>query len=294
LDASSTRGRLASADGTELATRHWAPDATPWAALLIVHGLGEHGGRYEHVGARFAAAGIDARSVDLRGFGASGGRRAYVERWARFHDDVEVALGVVRDAALGRPVVLYGHSLGGLVSLGYVLAGRPAPDLLVLTGPALEADVPASKRLAARLLSRVLPYYEIRNELDMTVLSADATVGERYLADELNYHRTTARLAGEALAEQDRVRAALQNLGVPTLVLHGAEDRLVPARASEPLDGLPRVTRRLYPELRHEIHNEVGWEAIVDDVVAWIRNQVGARPAPAPSAAPAAAGARLG
>ena len=268
------RGTGASTDGTPLATRHWPSEAgAPWASVLLVHGLGEHSGRYEHVGRRLAAAGLDVHAVDLRGFGASGGRRAYVDHWSQFHDDVESRLGEVRAAARGRPVVLYGHSLGGLVTLGYLLTDRPKPDLLVVTSPALDATVPAVKRIAARVLSRALPRLEIRNGFDGSVLSRDETVGERYLADPLNHHGTTARLAGEALAEQARVRASLGGLAVPTLVLHGTDDRLVPAAASEPLASLPNVTRKVYPGLRHELHNEPEWETVIDDVVAWLRER---------------------
>ena len=288
VTARATRGRLASADGTELATRHWAPDTTPWAALLIVHGLGEHGGRYEHVGARLAAAGIETRAVDLRGCGASAGRRAFAERWGKLHDDVEAALQVTRDAAGDRPVVLYGHSMGGLVALGYVLTDRPPSDVLVLTAPALDASVPSSKRVVARVLSRLMPTYEIRNGLDMSVLSRDPAIGEAYLADPLNHHGTTARFGAEALAEQDRVRRELPSLRLPTLVLHGVADRLVPPSASVALDGLRGVTRRLYPDFRHEVHNEFGWEGVVDDIVEWLRAT-----ADAPQRAVAGAGARL-
>ena len=266
-------GTALSTDGTELAVRQWATTGTPWASLLLVHGLGEHSGRYDHVGRRLAAAGLDVQAVDLRGFGASGGKRAYVDRWSQFHDDVESRLREIRSASGGRPVVLYGHSLGGLVTLGYGLTARPKPDLLVVTSPALDATVPAVKRMAARVLSRVLPSLEIRNGFDGAVLSRDTTVGDRYLADPLNHHGTTARLAGEALAEQARVRASLKDLAIPTLVLHGLDDGLVPSAASQPLTGLPNVTRRTYPGLRHELHNEPEWEAVVDDVVAWLRER---------------------
>src|SRR5258705_9036401 len=86
----STVEHRAAPDGTKLVDRHWAvAGGAAWARLLIVHGLAEHSGRYEHVGGRFAAAGIDAHGIDLRGFGASGGRRAWVDRWSQFHDDLE-------------------------------------------------------------------------------------------------------------------------------------------------------------------------------------------------------------
>ena len=276
-------GRVHAADGTALATRHWRtpPDTVPWAHLLLVHGLGEHSGRYEHVGRRLADAGIDVRAYDQRGFGASGGRRAWVARWSQLHDDLAERLDEVRGAAADRPVVLYGHSLGGLVSLGYVLSpppDRPMPDLLVLSAPAVDSTLPAWKKAVARLLGRLVPTMSIQNALNMETLSRDPDVGRRYLADPLNHHRTTAGFGLAGLVEQERVRGQIASLGLPTLVLHGAADRLVPTASSEPLGELPGVTRRTFPWLRHEIHNEDGWERVVDGVIAWLRERTPAEP----------------
>ncbi len=273
-----TDGRVTVADGTELATRHWpVPDGgRPWATLLLVHGLGEHSGRYEHVGAQLAEAGIDVYAYDQRGFGASGGRRAWVDRWSRFHDDLAERLAATHTAAAGGPVVLYGHSLGGLVALGYALTD-PKLDALVLSAPALDADVPAWKRALARVLGVAIPTLPVRNALDTAVLSRDPQVGVRYLADPLNHHLTTTRLGLEFLREQARCRAALGGLRVPTLVIHGEADRLVPTSASAPLGEVPAVTRRTYPGLRHEMHNEPEGGAVIDEVIGWLRERFAGR-----------------
>ena len=270
-----TLERVSVADGTELALRHWAvPDGRrPWATLLLVHGLGEHSGRYEHVGRRLAEAGIDAYAYDQRGFGASGGRRAWVDRWSQLHDDLAERMAAARTAAAGGPVVLYGHSLGGLVALGYALSDRRKPDTLVLSAPALDADVPAWKRALAGVLGVIAPTLAVKNALNTAVLSRDPQVGVAYLADPLNYHSTTTRLGSEFLGEQIRCRAALADLRVPTLVIHGEADRLVPTTASAPLGDVPAVTRRTYSTLRHEMHNEPEWESVIDDVVGWLRER---------------------
>jgi alpha-beta hydrolase superfamily lysophospholipase len=179
--------------------------------------------------------------------------------------------------AAGGPVILYGHSLGGLVALGYALGDHPQPDTLVLSAPGLDADIPAWKRGLIKVLGVAAPKVAVKNALDTSVLSRDPEVGARYLADPLNHHLTTTRLAMEGLREQVRCRAALGELRVPTLVIHGVADRLVPASASVPLGELPGVTRRTYPELRHEMHNEPEWESVVDDVVGWLKERVGSR-----------------
>ena len=262
-------------DGTRLLARHWAVANGPaWARLLIVHGLAEHSGRYEHVGEQLAAAGIDTHGIDLRGFGASGGQRAWVDRWSQFHDDLEHSMAWLRTLEPTVPLVLYGHSLGGLVCLGYVLDGRVQPDLLVVSAPAISAAVPAWQKAFVAVLGRVAPGTRVANRLDPGALAKDPAVWARYIADPLNEHRSTVRLGGAAFAEQARVRASLDRLSIPTLVIHGGEDRLVPTATSEPFEGRRAVTRRVYPGVRHELHNEPEGERVIGDVVAWIRANV--------------------
>lgn len=266
-------------DGTELRTYRWPATGDPRASLLLVHGIAEHAGRYEHVGPRLAAAGIDTRSYDLRGFGRSGGHRAYVDRWSQYLDDLEERLVALRGETAGRPLVLYGHSMGALIALGYVLAepARPLPDLLVLSAPAIEAAVPAWQRAVAGILGRLTPRFAIANSFRNGALTADAAVEAAYRADPIAVHRTTARLGAGLLREQERVQRVLARgapLPVPTYVVHGADDPLVPERASRTLDGRGNVIRRVYPGLHHETHNEPSWQAVVDDTIAWILARV--------------------
>jgi alpha-beta hydrolase superfamily lysophospholipase len=253
--------------------------------MLIVHGIAEHSGRYEHVGDGFAAAGIDVWALDLRGNGGSGGRRAYVDRWSDYLDDVEWRLGAVRQtAAQGNPVVLLGHSLGGLIAFDYATCGRPAPDLLVLSSPALDSTIPGWKKALARALSGIAPTMRIRNELTGDQLSSDPTVGERYFADPMVERTTTTRLAAEALGSQDRVARRFDALSTPTLIFHGHADSIVPVAASEPLGSLPGVRRVVLPDLRHETLNEPSGPGIVADVVRWLREQTARREAPSGAA----------
>ncbi|HEV2250616.1 MAG TPA: alpha/beta hydrolase [Candidatus Limnocylindria bacterium] len=266
-------------DGLVLRTYRWPAAGPPRAHLLLVHGIAEHAGRYEHVAAQLAAAGIETHGYDQRGFGGSGGHRAYVERWSLYHDDLEDRLAAVRSAARGLPVVLYGHSMGGLTALGYVLADppRPLPDLLVLSAPAIAAAVPAWKRGLAVLLARATPLFTIANTFPAGGLSSDPAVETAYRADPLAFHRTTARLGSALFAEQDRVQATLARIGalpIPTYVVHGAADPIVPEWATRTLDGRANVTRRVYPGLHHETHNEPTKVAVIGDTIAWIAGRL--------------------
>jgi len=282
MDGGARVDHVATRDGTSLLVRHWpVPAGEPWATMLLVHGLAEHSGRYEHVGAQLADAGIDTHAFDQRGFGASGGPRASIDRWSQLHDDLEERIAAARSIAPTRPLILFGHSLGGLISLGYVLDGRSRPDLLVLSAPAIGASVPLWQRLLVGSLRRVAPGLLLSNRLDTEVLSSDPRVRASYIADPLNQHKSTVRFAHAAFGEQRRVAASLDRLALPTLVVHGADDRLVPTQTSGVLEGRPGVTRRVYPATRHELHNEPVTRQEVDDIVGWVRDRVSHMPAPA-------------
>ena len=239
-----------------------------------MHGLGEHAGRYDHVARRMAGTGIDVHAYDHRGFGASGGPRAYVDRWSRLPDDLEARRAATRAMRPDVPLVVYGHSLGGLIALGYVLDGRRGPDLLILSAPGLGSTIAAWKRLAAPVLGRVVPRMRLGNGLPPGGLSRDPAVEERVANDALCESTTTTGLGAEGFAEVRRVRTALEGgarLPVPTYVLHGGADPYVPPETSAILEADPRVTRRVYPGLRHECHNEPEWPSVVDDAIDWMR-----------------------
>ena len=269
--ASSVSSSITSADGTPLLVRRWAAVGDRWAQMLLVHGLAEHSGRYERTGRLLADAGIDVTAFDLRGHGGSGGRWGDVGRWTDYLDDIAVRIAAVRAEAGGRPVVLFAHSYGGLISTDYVLSGRPAPDLLVLSGPALDDGLPRWQHILAPLIARVWPTLALKNAWGPDVLSRDPEVGRLAGLDPGNPERMTVRLGALGFAAQERVRATLATLAVPTLVFHGSDDRLVPPTATQPFEGLPGVTRRVYPGLRHETLNEPEGPQVVADVVAWLR-----------------------
>jgi alpha-beta hydrolase superfamily lysophospholipase len=240
--------------------------------VLIVHGIGEHGGRYERTGRLMSAAGLDVYALDLRGHGLSEGKRVYVDHWDDYLDDLAIRMAGVQRAGL--PMVLFGHSMGALISLTYVCSGRPAPDLLVLSAPPLGATVPVWQRLLAPVLSRVAPGAVISNPISGDQLSRDPEVAAAYFADPLVQPRSTTRLGAELFGAMKRARGELTKLSVPTLVIHGGADTLVPTHLSEPLAALPGVERHVLPGLRHETLNEPEGPEVVAQIVAWLRERV--------------------
>jgi alpha-beta hydrolase superfamily lysophospholipase len=282
-------GHIRAADGTDLLVRHWPDDEAeaggawagqPWASVLLVHGLGEHSGRYEHVGDQLTGAGLDVTAYDHRGMGGSEGPRGDIAAWSQYHDDLAERLADVRAATAGRrPVALYAHSLGGLIAAGYLLSDRPKPDLAVLSSPALDSSLPGWKKRIASSLARVAPTTSIPNGIDGTTLSRDPSVAAMTADDPFCVKNSTARFGALGLIEQRRVRSeAPRGFGIPTLVLHGLDDGLVPASASEILAGAPLVERRTYKGLRHELHNEPEGSEVVEDIVAWLRARTAGEP----------------
>lgn len=258
-------------NGTHELVRRWDPQGPTKAEMVLCHGLAEHSGRYEAVGDRFAAAGIGVTAYDQIGFGASGGQRAWVDQWSDVLDQIQRHVENAKGA--GVPVVLLGQSGGGLFALEYSLSERPRADMLVLTAPSLDGGA-LWQRLMAALLGALLPSMPFPNALKGPQLSRDPAVGEAYFADPLVETKTTTHYGKEGFSAMRRVRGAVDGLDIPTLVLHGAADTIVPPQSSAILAELESVERRLYPALRHELFNEPEGPELVDEVIAWINDRL--------------------
>ena len=252
--------------------RSWHPAGSPTARILLVHGIAEYSGRYEIVGELLAAAGFEVHCPDLFGFGESGGRRADIADWADYFDQVQGHLESMKSDT-GTAVVLLGHSMGGLIALGYLLSDRPQPDLAVLSAPAIGGGAAWQKAIAAPL-ARIAPALPVPNNLDGSRLSRDPEVAELYFADPLVITSTTTRLGSLMFRAQDAAKSSLGNLAVPTLVVQGGADRIVSPASTAVLGDLPGVERRLYPTLRHEICNEPEGPEVVADIVAWLKERL--------------------
>ena len=252
--------------------RHWAA-ADPWLRVLLLHGLNEHSGRYEHVGDALSAAGIDVRAHDNRGHGRTWGRRSYVGDFDEFLDDVEDHLAELR-AEGDVPLAIVGHSMGGLIAHAYCVSGRPLPDLLVTSGAALEANgVSDWQRRLAGILARFAPELRVGGKIDGAVLSRDPEVGRAYHEDPLVPTGVTAALGQAMLDGMDFHRRRAAELAIPTLVLHGGADELVKPEATEPLEQLDAVERHVLADMRHEVFNEIGYEDVVAQVIGWLRSR---------------------
>ena len=273
-------GRFAGAGGLELYYQRWLPEAEPRASVALVHGVGEHGSRYANVIVPLVDDGYAVYAYDQRGHGRSPGPRVHIDRWAEYRDDLGAFLRLVRERAPDRPLALYGHSMGSLVVLDYLLDGPnggPSSGLTaaVVSGTALEPAGVGSPLLVAvaRLLSGVRPRQSLKLGIDAAALSRDPEVVAAYRADPLVTSRATVRWGTESLDTVRRITAGMSGIDVPLLVLHGEADRLNLVEGARALAAaLPAgsVTLRTYPGAYHEPHNDLGHEQVVADVRAWL------------------------
>ncbi|NHZ70493.1 MAG: alpha/beta fold hydrolase [Proteobacteria bacterium] len=266
-----TTGSHITADGVELFTRSWTIEA-PRYDVLLVHGLGEHSGRWSHVGEFFNAHGANVYSYDLRGHGNSPGDRGHIADFDEFYSDIS-EMAYATAAATGRPWVLYGHSLGGLQCAGFLINDfEPHPNIAVLSAPAMAATrgIDNVLKVAASVLGTISPNLSVPSNITGDMLSRDASVGEAYFADELVETKATTRFGKVVYAEQAKLADRNDTVSTQTLVIHGADDELVQPSASAKLAGSDAVERRVYPGLRHEMHNEPESAQVLGDVTDWI------------------------
>lgn len=263
---------LATADGARLWLHHWRRDDDARAAIVLVHGLGEHGGRYEHLARRMTDAGYALLALDLRGHGRSCGQRGDT-RIATARGDVELALQAARQRHPGLPLFLYGHSLGALIVLSLLVCRRPAVDGAIVSAPPLRNALRTQrlKLLLARGLGGLLPRLSLSAGLDVSALSRDGNVVAAYRADPLVHDRVTLGFAHDALLATAAVEMAA-TVGCPLLVLHGSADRIAFPEGSRALAGrlAGDVTLHEHPGLFHEPHNEPEKDAVVAGVLDWL------------------------
>lgn len=262
------------AGGARLHYRAWEV-ASPRAAVLVLHGLFEHSRRYRELAEVLGDAGISTFALDLRGHGASQGRRGYVRRFELFLEDVDRFTADVRvDLPDGLPRFLLAHSMGGLVGLRWLEEREPELTGAVITSPWLALADPPAPWLEAlvRTLNRVLPVVPIPAGLDADDLSHDPERVADYRRDPVIYSRVTPRLLTEALDAGREAFRRKERLDLPLLFILAGDDRIVATERAAALAGSldGDVTVDVRPGYYHEVLQETERGAVMAEVVEWI------------------------
>lgn len=270
---------IESADGTKLHVSKWAAssDAPRVGRALIVHGLGEHGGRYAHVAELMSGIGLDVWAYDHRGFGRSEGGRGTIPSRDALLDDLKIVFDrMYSDVdATGRPPVLLGHSMGGAIVARAVTGGWVTPSALVLSSPGLASLIGALMRNAVQMLEYVAPNLAVPHGLPLDKISHDAAVLAQAKSDPLNHQLISPRLTNFILDAGEKAIRDAGKLAVPTLLQAAGDDGLVdPSGAREFAARAPAglCTLKVYEGLWHEIYNErePDRSAVLADLKDWL------------------------
>ncbi len=281
---------LTTGDGLRLHLQRWPAAGAAHGTVQIVHGLGEHIGRYAALAEVLNAAGWHVAGHDHRGHGRSEGARGTIDGPQCLLADLSAVSDHVRE---GGRLVLLGHSLGGLIAARFVAEGLRNPasrwfrdvDGLVLSSPALDPGLSALQRLQLALASRLVPDLRLANGLKPAWISRDPEVVRRYEQDPLVHDRVTARLVRFIVEAGQTVRSCAPRWQVPTLLLWAGADRCVaPAGSAAFAAAAPAgvVTAQAFPTLYHEIFNEPEREQVLGHLIRWLERFQSPPPNPEP------------
>jgi acylglycerol lipase len=274
-------GHHATGDGVRLPSRAWLPDqaASERALVVVAHGLGEHIGRYDALATRLVREGFAVRGYDQRGHGYAPGARANIDRFERFSEDLGSFTAAARAQHPGKPMVLLGHSMGGVVAARAVQMGVAVPNLLVLSAPAFRdgTEVPGWARRLLTGIAKPFPGFPTVR-IDSRLLSRDPAVVAAYDQDPAVFHGPVkARMASEMVRAGAQALREGGRLTLPLLIVHGKSDGLIRASGSAELMATQRngnATFKLYDEAPHELFNDPGRERVIGDLLAWLDAQL--------------------
>jgi len=272
----STLSTFVALDGDNLAVQDWplASHQVLRGVVLLVHGLGEHAGRYDHLAGQLNDWGFAVRGYDQYGHGESGGPRGGLPTDTRLLDDLADIVDSTR-SRMGphTPLILLGHSLGGLVAARFVALGLRPVQALVLSSPALDPGLNAIQKLLLAVLPKIAPNLRIGNGLDASLISHDPAVVAAYRADKLVHDRVSARLARFIADGGPATLAQAASWSVPTLLLYAGADRLVnPAGSRAFAAAAPKtvLSAHCFEALYHEIFNELDAAPVFAELKKWL------------------------
>lgn len=256
----------------------WRPEGDPRAVVCLVHGLGEHAGRYAHVAALLSGAGYAVLAFDQRGHGRTPGPRGHWPSLSAGLADIDTLLDEARRRHGRAPRILYGHSMGGGLVLTHMLRRRPDVAGVVATSPSLRPGRPVSRITTAfgTVMCRLWPSFRMANGLDRSGLSRDPEVVRRYAADPLVHDRISVRMGLDLLESGEWALAHASQASLPLLLVHGTADRITSIDATR--EFAARVARgctlREWPGLYHETHNETEWRDVMGFTLAWMEERI--------------------
>ena len=266
-----------SSNGETLWGQVWEPGEKARAAIVLVHGLGEHIQRYQYVAEKLNAKGIALLGFDQQGHGKTGGKRGVINSGTGLMEDITKAINLTRQLFPGVPVFLYGHSMGALEVLYYGLNGPERLAGIIATSPALDvASMSKAQRALVKLLKGVLPDLTVDNGLPIDGLSRDAASNQAYRVDPLVHPKASVRLAAFMMEAAEDIMAKADSWGHPLYLAHGSADRICPVAGSDQLAQRlgSKVTYKRWDGFFHETHNEPEKDVVIGAMMDWVEGQL--------------------
>ena len=260
----------------------WLPEGESRAALLIVHGLAEHSGRYMNVANHFVPLGYAVYGVDHVGHGKSSGTRVYVERFEDYTETLKIYFDMVCRWQPDKPIFLVGHSMGGLIGADYLLSHQAELTGAVLSGPAVKVHdtVSPAAIFVGKVISVLMPKLGLIG-LEAEGVSRDPAVVQAYVTDPLVCRgKVTARLSAELVKAIQLVTAEATKITLPILIVQGGADKLVDPKGAQMLyDAVSSAdkTIKIYDGLYHEVFNEPEHDQVLGDIKGWLETHLSRR-----------------
>jgi alpha-beta hydrolase superfamily lysophospholipase len=268
---SGTKTGWTSKDGTKLYAKYWAPDGNAKAVVCLVHGLGEHCERYDHVAEMLNSNGMGLYGFDHRGHGRSEGKRGFIPDYEVLMEEIDLLLQHAREQFPDVPVFLYGHSWGGNAVANYLIRRQPDVQGALITGPWLRLTNPPSAFMAAmaRFINNIFPSLQQSNGLSSSDLSHNTDVVKAYDDDPLVHGKVTPRLFVTTSEAGEYAIANAAKVKVPVLLMHGTADNITsPAGTQAFYENLgARKALKMYEGMYHEVHNEVENSLVLADML---------------------------
>lgn len=269
--------KIDSAKGFKIFVRSWQPAVAPRAVVVICHGVNSHSGQYLWAGEQLAAAGHAVFALDLRGRGQSDGERFYVEDVADYVSDVANTIVLAKSRNPGLPVILLGHSAGGVVSASYVLDNQAQLTGFICESFAFQVPAPGFALAAIKGLSHIaprLPVLKLKNE----DFSRDPKAVEALNNDPLTAHEVQPAATVAALVRaDDRLHESFPSVTLPVLIMHGTDDKATVCHGSQfffDTAGSKDKTLKLYEGHYHDLLNDIGKEQVMADIKGWIDSHI--------------------
>lgn len=260
-------------DGIEMFGQSWDPDIPARASIILVHGLGEHSNRYQHVAEYFVTHGLSVNASDHRGHGRSTGKRGHADSYEEFCQEIDHLTEAASQTNPGKPIFLYGHSLGGALVLYYSLKHHPFISGVIATSPGLApAKDPGLAYEAGKILAAVAPALILKNGLDLSGISHDPQTIVNYKKDPLNHPNISAKLGVDLISNGLWIREHASEFPLPLLLLQGSADRLISISATREFARKmpPSATYYEWEGGYHELHNEPDKEKVFSVMLGWI------------------------